>query len=195
MDGVKYARLTSMTAKMAVAQAYSRADQAGTYEVNDLPARVSNAVTKIKAVIVAENKGKGDLEKLRAYANAVCGLTAYNSDAAGNPNTPYGDPWQLVYIFDGDEGTKVVCEGYSKAFKYLCDLSDFDGEVYCELMGGAIPAGDHMWNAVRMPDGRCYPVDLTNSDGGDACNERVFPEGMPRSVGQRLHLRYAQIHL
>ena len=70
--------------------------------------------------------------------------------------------------------TKVVCEGYSKAFKYLCDLSDFDGEVYVELMSGTIPAGNHMWNAVRMPDGRCYLVDLTNSDGGDACNEKYF---------------------
>ena len=172
-NGVEYARLTGLTANIAVAVAYSKADKVGTYEVNDLPQRVSAAVAGINGII-ADNRGKDDLSKLRAYANAICGRVAYNSDAAGSASTPYGDPWQLVYIFDGDTATNVVCEGYSKAFKYLCDLSDFDGDVYVELMGGKIPTGDHMWNAVRMPDGRCYLVDLTNSDGGDACNEKYF---------------------
>ncbi len=170
------ARLSSMTAKIAVAVDYSRTGVSGTFEVNDLPQRVSTAVANINSVI-ADNRGRDDLARLRAYANAICGRVAYNHDAAGNPNTPYGDPWQLVYIFDGDDSTNVVCEGYSKGFKYLCDLSDFDGEVYVELMSGTIPAGNHMWNAVRMPDGRCYLVDLTNSDGGDACNEKYFLKG------------------
>ena len=170
------ARLSSMTAKIAVAVDYSRTGVSGTFEVNDLPQRVSTAVANINSVI-ADNRGRDDLARLRAYANSICGRVAYNRDAAGNPNTPYGDPWQLVYIFDGDDSTNVVCEGYSKGFKYLCDLSDFDGEVYVELMSGTIPAGNHMWNAVRMPDGRCYLVDLTNSDGGDACNEKYFLKG------------------
>ena len=169
------ARLSSMTAMIAVAVDYSRTGVSGTFEVNDLPQRVSTAVANINSVI-ADNMGRDDLARLRAYANAICGRVAYNRDAAGNPNTPYGDPWQLVYIFDGDDSTNVVCEGYSKGFKYLCDLSDFDGEVYVELMSGTIP-GNHMWNAVRMPDGRCYLVDLTNSDGGDACNEKYFLKG------------------
>ena len=172
-NNVKYARLTGLTANMVVAVSYSKADKVGTYEVSDLPQRVSAAVDGINSVI-AENRDKDDLSKLRAYANAICSRVAYNRDAASNANTPYGDPWQLVYIFDGDAATNVVCEGYSKAFKYLCDLSDFDGDVYVELMNGTIPAGNHMWNAVQMPDGRCYLVDLTNSDGGDACNEKYF---------------------
>ena len=170
------ARLSSMTAKIAVAVDYSRTGVSGTFEVNDLPQRVSTAVANINSVI-ADNRGRDNLARLRAYANAICGRVAYNHDAAGNPNIPYGDPWQLVYIFDGDDSTNVVCEGYSKGFKYLCDLSDFDGEVYVELMSGTIPAGNHMWNAVRMPDGRCYLVDLTNSEGGDACNEKYFLKG------------------
>ncbi len=170
------ARLSSMTAMIAVAVDYSRTGVSGTFEVNDLPQRVSTAVANINSVI-ADNRGRDNLARLRAYANAICGRVAYNHDAAGNPNIPYGDPWQLVYIFDGDDSTNVVCEGYSKGFKYLCDLSDFDGEVYVELMSGTIPAGNHMWNAVRMPDGRCYLVDLTNSEGGDACNEKYFLKG------------------
>jgi len=170
------ARLTSLTAKMAVAVDYSKTGAIGTYEVNDLPARVTTAVSNIKG-IVSDNAGKDDLSRLKAYANVICALVAYNHDAAGNSNTPYGDPWQLVYIFDGDDSTNVVCEGYSKGFKYLCDLSEFDGEVACELMSGSIPAGNHMWNALRMPDGHVYLVDITNSDGGSTCNEKYFLKG------------------
>ena len=167
------ARLTSLTAKFAVAVDYAKTGAIGTYEVNELPARVTAAASNIEG-IVSNNAGKDDLSKLKAYANVICSLVAYNSDAAGDSNTPYGDPWQLVYVFDGDESTNVVCEGYSKSFKYLCDLSDFDGNVVCELMSGSIPSGNHMWNALRMPDGHVYLVDVTNSDGGNACNERYF---------------------
>lgn len=167
------ARLTNLTANMAVAADYSRTGAVKTYEMNDRPARVSVAVDNING-IVNDNRNRDDLSKLKAYANVICGLVDYNTDAANDSNAPYGDPWQLVCIFDNDDSTKVVCEGYSKGFKYLCDLSDFDGDVACELMSGSIPAGNHMWNAVRMPDGYCYPVDLTNSDGGGFCNERIF---------------------
>ncbi len=167
------ARLTSLTAKMAVAVDYARTGAIGTYEVNEMPARVTAAASRIED-IVSQNANRDDLSKLKAYANVICALVAYNHDAAGDSNTPYGDPWQLVYIFDGDDSTKVVCEGYSKGFKYLCDLSDFDGDVACELMSGSIPSGNHMWNALHMPDGHVYLVDLTNSDGGSACNERYF---------------------
>lgn len=30
---------------------------------------------------------------------------------------------ELIWVFDGDSSTNVVCEGYAKAFQYLCDLS------------------------------------------------------------------------
>ena len=171
--GVKYARLNAMTANMAVAKAYSRTNELKTYEVNSLPARVTAAVSNIEDII-SDNTGKDDLSRLIAYANAVCSRVEYNQDAASDSNTPYGDPWQLVYIFDDDESTKVVCEGYSKGFKYLCDLSDFDGDVACEMMSGSIRGNDHMWNALRMPDGHVYLVDLTNSDSGSTCDERYF---------------------
>jgi len=172
------ARLTHMTANMAVSVDYSKTGEQKTYEVNSLPEKVTKAVNNINTII-SENTGKDDLPKLETYANEICRLVKYNSAAASDNSTPYGDPWQLVFIFDGDktDDTNVVCEGYSKGFKYLCDLSSFKGDVYCELMSGRISAGNHMWNAVHMPDGRNYLVDLTNSDGGETCNKKYFLKG------------------
>ena len=158
-------QLTSLTIQMTVAGDYA----AGTYAVNALPGYVNDAVSNINKAI-SNNAGKGDYDKLTAYANLVCGYVEYNHPAADNDNTPYGNPWQLVWIFDGDPDTKVVCEGYAKGFKYLCDLSDFQGDVGCALVTGTLSggtgSGGHMWNSLKMPDGKCYLVDLTNCDTG-----------------------------
>lgn len=59
-----------------------------------------------------------------------------------------------------------VCEGYSRAFKVLCDKLD----IPCILaVGGAREAvnakpEDHMWNELKMDDGLWYAVDVTWND-------------------------------
>jgi len=121
------------------------------------------------AQIVAANAHKSDYEKLLAYKQAICSAVAYNSSAAENDSTPYGNPWQLIYVFDGDSDTDVVCEGYAKAFKYLCDLSTFEGDVSCYLVSGVMASTNsgtenHMWNIVSMGNGQTYLVDVTNCD-------------------------------
>jgi hypothetical protein len=121
--------------------------------------------------IVSAHAGEGDLTKLISYKNEICNLTDYNHDAADDDDTPYGDPWQMVWVFDGNENTKVVCEGYSKAFQFLCDESEFSQDtIYSILvsgmMSGGTGAGGHMWNVVSMEDGKKYLADITNSDAG-----------------------------
>ena len=117
--------------------------------------------------VVESNIGKSDMLKLQAYKDYICGAVDYDYAAVHN-NPPYGDPWQLVNVFDGDPSTRVVCEGYSKAFQFLCDESIFRGGVsvvsVTGSMSGGTGAGGHMWNVVRMPDGHNYIADITNSD-------------------------------
>lgn len=122
------------------------------------------------AQVVAKNQGKGTYGKLVAYADYIKNAVSYNYAAADkNNNYHYGDPWQLIYVFDNDPDTNVVCEGYSKAFKYLCDLTwtGSDPEVACYLptgtMDGGTGAGDHMWNIVSI-GGANYLTDITNCD-------------------------------
>lgn len=117
------------------------------------------------AQVVAENQGKGAYSKLVAYREYITNAVDYNFGAANTANYPYGDPWQLIYVFDGDPKTNVVCEGYSKAFKYLCDLTwtGSDPEVKCYLAVGKMDSEDHMWNIVSI-GGVNYLTDITNCD-------------------------------
>ena len=118
--------------------------------------------------ILASNEGLSDVDKLYAYKDAICDLVSYNHDAADN-DAAYGNPWQLIWVFDGDPSTNVVCEGYSKAFQYLCDETDFSNDRICAYsvsgtMVGGTGEGAHMWNIVTLDDGRNYLADVTNSD-------------------------------
>lgn len=121
--------------------------------------------------IVEEAAGKTDCEILHDYYTKICDLVTYNHAAASASYTGgYGDPWQIIYLFDGDPTTNVVCEGYAKGFKYLCDMTAFESEdIYAILVSGNLvtstKTGAHMWNIIHMDDGQNYIVDITNCDG------------------------------
>ena len=84
-------------------------------------------------------------------------------------STDYGDPWQIIYVFDKDPNTNVVCEGYSKAFQYLSELTAWEGDISVISVNGVMGKQEvgHMWNVVRMEDGNNYIADLTNIDEED----------------------------
>lgn len=134
------------------------------YTVDQAKTSAPKKAAENAASIVNNYKTYNHYDKLFAYAMMICELVDYNYDAL-KAGTPYGDPWQLIHVFDGDPETNVVCEGYSKAFMYLCDLSDFDGTVSCYTVCGDMSGGAHMWNIVTI-DGKNYLVDVTNSDSG-----------------------------
>ena len=131
-----------------------------------ISAAVANA-----SQIVEDYAGSDDYGKLLGYKNAICDLVSYNSGAASG-GAAYGNPWQIIWVFDGDDTTNVVCEGYAKAFQYLCDLTQFGGGVCAYTvtgtMSGGTGAGAHMWNIVHMANGKNYLVDVTNCDAGSA---------------------------
>lgn len=140
--------------------------------INTAKTGAATAAAAKAAEVVAKNQGKGTYSKLVAYADYIKNAVSYNYAAADkNNNYHYGDPWQLIYVFDENPDTNVVCEGYSKAFKYLCDLTwtGSDPEVACYLptgtMDGGTGAGDHMWNIVSI-GGANYLTDITNCDSG-----------------------------
>ncbi len=158
-----------MTVTLHVAPEFSsdHADRSTSFDTS-LAASITTAAETAQG-IVSQHSEETDFQKLHSYKEAICGLTSYNSAAAGDSGVPYGNPWQLVWVFDGDPETKVVCEGYAKAFKYLCELSSFQASVSVSMVTGTlVGAGKHMWNLVSINGGLCYLVDVTNCDEGQA---------------------------
>ena len=126
---------------------------------------VQNAISNAQGLVDLFNDRSGK-ELLALYREAICMFTTYDDDAIAY-DADYGDPWQLINVFDGDPDTKVVCEGYAKAFKYLCDLSaDRLPNISCLIATGTT-TGPHMWNVVNMEDNRSYLVDVTLCDAMD----------------------------
>ena len=88
----------------------------GKYKVNAGIVQLAKSAAENARMIVKEFQGYTETEKLYGYKEMICYLTSYNDDVTEDDE--YGDPWQLIYVFDGDDSTNVVCEGYSKAILY-----------------------------------------------------------------------------
>ncbi len=176
-----------MVFRFPVAEEYA----SGEYTFNtSLAATAKKAADNAKA-IVKRYADDSDYAKLLGYKESICSLAAYNREAAEG-GVKFGNPWQLIWALDGDSSTTVVCEGYAKAFQYLCDMTTFDdNRTTCYCVTGTINKTSggtegHMWNIVHMPNGLNYHVDVTNCDSGTrGAPDKLFmvgsPEGSPDS--------------
>mgnify|MGYP004463878287 FL=1 len=176
---------------MYISQAYAKINEDGaTYDpltANTAKTSAAKRAAENATQVVAANTAKSDHEKLKAYLDYIKDAVSYNNEAANNNATPYGDPWQIIYVFDNNPFTNVVCEGYAKAFKHLCDLSSFsESDLFCSLVTGTMTvgtsAGPHMWNIVTV-GGRNYLVDVTNCDTGTVgAPDKLFLCGAAENV-------------
>ena len=180
-----YAAISALTISFSVATDYRGA---GEYVLNTAKTSATSSAINNAKSIVASNATKSDIDKLSTYKDKICELVSYNNSAAGSSSSTVGiNPWQLIYVFDGDSATNVVCEGYSKAFQYLCDLSTFTDNIYCYSVSGWMNGGRHMWNIVEVGENR-YLADITNCDTGTI----GYPNNLFMVVGESYY--NAKIH-
>lgn len=169
---------------LPVCSEYSASGEAHTYKADPGIGSAVSASRNMARSIVSKYAGKTDYEKMDGYRKEICSLVDYNDFAAEYSNyLDYGNPWQLIWTFDGDSSTNVVCEGYSKSFQYLCDLSSWTGifKECISVTGDLITSderGGHMWNIVSLKDGRSFLADITNCDDyGPSDNRDLFLVG------------------
>lgn len=112
----------------------------------------------------------------------------------------YGDPFQIIYVFDGIETTNVVEEGYAKAFQYLCDLSDFDSaQCYTVVGNTAVDStaqdgiAGNMYNIVRL-EGQNYLVDVCFTDKREIDMFMATPESGNIQDGYHFQVPAMMLH-
>ena len=118
----------------------------------------------VKTILAAVPKS-GTYEQVSALNKWLTQHNEYNTSA--DLNAIGKAPHRCLSALTGSTGAAgPVCEGYSKAFKVLCDQL----QIPCVLeMGNARStpsgaAGLHMWNSVKMSDGKWYGADITWDD-------------------------------
>lgn len=190
--------ITSITCQFTVSQDYAVTDAAENiyypYQPDTAKTRAASAVIQNAQAVVENSRNLSDFDKLTAYRDYICDQVSYNYAVAGSSGYPYGNPWQLIYVFDNNPDTNVVCEGYAKAFKYLCDQTDFSNNVECYIVSGHIPES-HMWNLVRI-NGRSYLVDVTNSDTSSVGQYGgLFLAGAPDATGDGYTVNLPRVDL
>ncbi len=162
---------TSISITLPVAQPYQQGNS--DHQVNNKMERALQA--KRNALLYADEirqqSNLNTMEKIRAIKNKICSLTSYNFQSDGvtpvrpsKTSAPWSDAWQMVWVFDNDPSTNVVCEGYAKSFQYLFDLvflGDPSVQSYC--VTGHMNGGKHMWNIIQM-GGQNYLVDVVGCD-------------------------------
>lgn len=157
--------------EFAVASAY-RSDPKEEYTVDSAKISAANTAAANADEIITSHAGEEPVDRLYSYATDIINMTEYDDASSTDDTVPYGDPWQMIYVFDKDDTTNVVCEGYSKAFQYLVSNTSALGDagIECYSVTGtlrgedATGAGNHMWNILHMDDENNYIADLTNSD-------------------------------
>lgn len=117
-------------------------------EATAMKAAADNRCQEIYAMITP-SMSEYDIVKL--FHDELIRYTAYDLNS-GYGETIYG---ALV------EG-KASCQGYSKAFAYLCD-----GYGIPNIIITGDFSGPHMWNMVRLGDSWYY-MDITNDDPGNS---------------------------
>ena len=126
--------------------------------ISDLPAKQDQLEEKVQSIL--KGAGNNDFEKVWAFHDYLTNNCQYDEPAAATPaNYPlsYESYGALIY-------GNATCEGYSKAFKLLCDRAG----IPCVIIGGNAGGEAHMWNYVKL-DGAWYMVDSTFDDpiGGE----------------------------
>ncbi len=135
---------------------------------------VETNVAKIKLII---NGYSGGIDRTSVFTEVqsihsiVMGLLEYDKTT---PDTMV--PRNIATAFLGgsfDDPAQVVCEGYAKAFKAICDAYSVPCIIVSGTGVGSSGSEGHMWNQVLI-DGKWYLVDCTWDDQ----SENMFSDFM-----------------
>ncbi len=158
------------------------------YTSKDDVERDAAQIDEILKQLHEEVKDMDVYHKLSRFNEYLVYKNEYNrillNTSAAEQESLDGRLWKAVSAMiygntDLENPINPVCEGYSRAFKILCDYENIE----CVLVSGKGNGGAHMWNYVKVPDeydsgydgkdngrydennnGKWYAIDVTWND-------------------------------
>ena len=124
--------------------------------------RKAEVEAKVKEIVSKIGTSWSDYDKEKYIHDYLVDTIKYNQKVAENPITN-GNVHQALDAYGALIGKSAVCEGYAKAFQYLC--------YTVGLNANQVHGVGHEWNVVKL-DGEWYQIDVTWDDpivsgGGD----------------------------
>lgn len=143
---------------------YSTSDQG--FEVNFSYRLTADEISSMN--MAAERAAKDIISRLTPDMDDYEKLKFFHDYLVLNCETDSEDEYADT-IYGALVRKKALCEGYTKAFSYLCNLADIEnvivtGKTY-------VP---HMWNMVKL-NGNWYHVDVTWDNPDDELHEK-YPD-------------------
>lgn len=114
---------------------------------------------KVSEVLQSLNlDGKSTYEKVKAIYDWIGDNVVYDYNGLVNYATKPIASTAYAALINGT----AVCQGYSVLFYRLCLEEGIDARVIQDVTGGGMP---HVWNIVKMDDGKYYYIDTTLGAG------------------------------
>lgn len=120
---------------------------------------LANVEAKTADIIARAKKLPSDYDRVKLFHDWIINNTVYTLTGS-------------KYISETDGPIlygKALCEGYSRAFEYLCQSVGIE----CVCISGEGNGGGHMWNMVKV-DGEWYHIDVTWDDPITTTGEQVL---------------------
>ena len=129
-------------------------NESDTAKIESMQAEIDKTVDKL----ISEASGKSTYDQLKIFHDYL----VLNVESA--TDDPTADS-----IYGALVNKKALCEGYAKAFSYLCNLAGIENMIvtgYTDV--------DHMWNMVKL-EGKWYHIDVGWDKPSAALSER-YPD-------------------
>ena len=111
----------------------------------------------IENLAVQLNGMTTDIQKITAIYNFICNTVYYEFKSDGETPATRITAHNIVGVLDQNALTNSVCDGYSKAFSYICNMFGIKS-----ILIGSV-AMCHSWNCVKVND-VWYWMDVTFDD-------------------------------
>lgn len=106
------------------------------------------------------NEHQSDYDKVRSLHDYLKSNLEYDTVAANSHKPNERNIAEAHNIIGALLKNKCVCEGFAKAFKFLCDKIDLECWVVTGKGSSSIGTGPHAWNIVKI-NGYYHHVDVT----------------------------------